>query len=303
MPLECPLCNTKEYSLVYDKLEETNSISIVKCSHCEHIYTLSLSGNSKDDLYTEGTYKLVENRNSIFDKILSFEYKRVVNRINRYLKGGSLLDFGCGKGKFASLAQQKGWNVNGVETAPERAAYAKEVYGLNVSTSFYATGSIFEKKFDVLTLFHVLEHLPQPEVLLTNLLRDNLAKNRLVIIEVPNFKSLQARIAGNKWMHLDATRHISHFTPTKLEELARKLKLKTKRTTFFSFHLGVLGMTDSILRRLGYKNNIISELKTGKKAGLRIAIILLLPFTLLLEFFASVTGRGGVIRKYFIFSD
>ena len=300
----CPLCGEKGYVVVYKILREYPGAAIVKCSHCFHVYTVLNQEHDKDKLYSDDVYKLVENRNSLFDRILNWEYNRVLKKIQTLKRPkGALLDFGCGKGKFGNMAKNKGWQVKCVETAIERADYAKNIYGLEVNTNYYTTGKIFNNDFDILTLFHVLEHLPNPKILLTELIKYNLAKGGLIVMEVPNFRSLQARIAGSKWMHLDAYRHISHFTPEKLDGLARELNLKTVSKSSFSFQLGVLGMTDSFLKLFGYRKNIIYELKNKRKFGLLFCIALLMPFSLIFEICASATGQGGIIRKYFILNS
>lgn len=296
----CPLCNTENNTIVYDQLQSSGTL-IVKCDHCTHVYTLQNHPARIEELYATDVYKVVENRHSFFDKILSWEYGRVVKNINRLkpLKG-FLLDFGCGKGKFGSLAKKTGWQVKCVETSTERALYAKDIYGLEVDTRFYSSGKIFNNDFDVLTLFHVVEHLPAPKSSLKELIKHNIKKDALIVIEVPNINSWQSAIAGNKWMHLDVPRHFHHFTSSNLEKVAAELKLRPIKSSSFSFHLGVLGMVDSFLKLSGYKKNIISELKNKKNIYVMAAISILLPFAFLLEAFASVIGRGGILRKYFI---
>lgn len=296
----CPLCGTEQNTVIYKKLHYPGA-SLVKCDHCSHIYTKLKGDTEYKSLYSEGAYELVDTRNSIYDKILSWEYGRIMRSIKDFKpQMGRLLDFGCGKGKFGSIAKKQGWQVNGVETAVERAAYAKNIYGLDVSLAVYAEGKIFHYDFDVITLFHVIEHLEHPQVLLGELIKNNLSKNGLVVIEVPNINSEQSRIAGNKWMHLDPQRHISHFTPKRLEQMARDLDLTAVRITSFSFHLGVLGLIDGILKRLGYKKDIIYELKKKKNLFLILAVILLLPFALPFEYLSHLMGRGGIMRYYFI---
>jgi hypothetical protein len=70
------------------------------------------------------------------------------------------------------------------------------------------------------------------------------------------------------------------------------------RTAGFSFHLGVLGMLDTLLKLAGYRKNIIFELKNRKSAGLLISIALILPLAMLLEALAAGMGRGGITRMY-----
>lgn len=301
MDHHCPLCREKKFLVLYSQLPFYNGASLVICSHCSHVYTALDHEPETEKLYNDEVYKVVENRKSIFDKILNWEYKRVIRRINSLQSfKGSLLDFGSGKGKFASLAKNDGWNVKCVETSLPRAEYAKKNYGLDVNTNSYTSGKIFAIDFDVLTLFHVVEHLPDPKTLLTELIKNNLNQNALVVIEVPNIKSWQAKLSGKKWMHLDVPRHISHFSPKRLEKLANELGLFSLKTTYFSFHLGVLGMTDSFLKLFGYRKNIIYELKNKKSKMLIPGILVLVPFALLAESIAAMLNRGGIVRKYFI---
>lgn len=296
----CPLCNAETKTIVYDQLQLAGAL-IVKCDNCTHIYTVQNNPVETQELYSTEAYKVVENRDSLFDKILNWEYGKVIKTIHRLKpQKGFLLDFGCGKGKFGSIAKSKGWKVKCIETAAERALYAKNIYGLDVDTRPYSTGKISNADFDVLTLFHVLEHLPAPKTLVKELVNHNLNRDALIVIEVPNVNSWQSAIAGKKWMHLDVSHHIHHFTALNLERFASELQLQTIKTSSFSLHLGVLGMIDSFLKLSGYKKNIIYELKNKKSIYTMIVIALLLPFAFLLEAIAAATGHGGILRKYFI---
>jgi predicted Zn finger-like uncharacterized protein len=303
MTTNCPLCHSPQYTVVYASLPGCPDASIVKCDHCGHVYTFLPKDTISNDLYSDEVYKVVENRRSIYDRIIGREYRKVLKVADRLKeRKGDLLDFGSGKGKFGMLAVDDGWTVKCVETSPERAAYAREAYGLEVNTDFFAGGSIFGIRFDALTLFHVLEHLPSPGDLLKELINGNVKKGGLVIIEVPNWSSWQCVIAGDRWIHLDVPRHVHHFTPTRLERFLRETGLRTAKKSYFSFHLGVLGMVDSLLKRFGYSKNIIYELKNKKSKSLLVKIVLLLPIALVLESIAAWIGKGGVVRMY-LFND
>jgi 2-polyprenyl-3-methyl-5-hydroxy-6-metoxy-1,4-benzoquinol methylase len=299
MNLTCPLCGHREHTVLYSRLPQCPDADIVQCDHCGHLYTLLKKDIDVDNLYVDEIYKVVENRNSVFDRILGREYKGTLKQLEAITKQtGSLLDFGSGKGKFGSLAKEGGWQVKCVETSPDRAAYAKNIYGLEVNTDFYSAGNIFGAWFDALTLFHVLEHLPDPKPLLERLITDNLKKDGIVVIEVPNIRSWQSGIAGNRWIHLDVPRHIHHFTPERLDRFVNEIGLRRVKRTYFSFHLGVLGMVDSLLKLFGYKKNIIYELKNRTSRSLVVKVALLLPFAVLMEGIAAGFGKGGVIRVY-----
>ena len=298
--LSCPLCNSVQYKEVYVKIIDDPFISLVQCEKCSHYFTLIKRNIDTDKLYNDKVYQVIENSKSIFDKILTLEYNKVLNRIGSFIKKESktLLDFGSGKGKFASLALKKGWLVKCVETSIERAAYAEQVYGLEVNKDFYSSGRIFKQNFAVISLFHVLEHLPHPELLLKELLDKNLNTEGMVVIEVPNFSSFQSKIAKEKWMHLDVPRHVNHFTIESVTKLFLNLQFSVIRKEFFSLHLGVLGMLDCLMKKIGYRGNIIYQLKNKRSFILIIKALILLPFAFVLEWITSLFERGGVIRLY-----
>jgi 2-polyprenyl-3-methyl-5-hydroxy-6-metoxy-1,4-benzoquinol methylase len=297
----CLLCHSENVSFVYKYLPQYNDADIMQCNDCGHQFSIVRKEINIDELYNDEIYKIVENRNSIFDRIIQREYNGVLRQLDKFsIRKGNLLDFGCGKGKFGSLARENGWKVKAVETSPDRAAYARNVYGLDVNSEFYTAGSIFNIPFDVITLFHVLEHLPKPGILLDQLIKDNLTDKGFVVIEVPNMSSWQSGIAKENWIHQDVPRHIHHFSPERLEKLLQEINLRPLKTTSFSFHLGVLGMVDSLLKQFGYKKNIIYELKNKKSRTLIVMIALLLPVAYIVERVASGFGKGGVIRMYLI---
>jgi len=292
----CPLCN----GLVNQRMDRySGDAAIVKCGQCGHIFTAAESSADSGDLYDDGDYRVTEVRGTLFSRILELEHKAVLKTIGRIRTGrGRLLDFGCGKGMFLWLAGKAGWSVRGIETAPKRAAYAAQAYGLNVSTQDYTGGVIDGAPFDVITLFHVLEHLPAPSVTLGELLGKNLAPDGLVVLEVPNITSWQAKLAGAGWMQLDAPRHRSHFGKETLARLVRGLGFSVIKYRYFSFHLGVLGMINSLMSLAGYRKNALFELKNNRTKKLLAVILLLLPAGFIMESLSCCFGSGGVIRIY-----
>ena len=301
MNIVCPLCKFEQHKVIYKNVTSFPHADIVKCTSCNHLYTYFQEEIDVSNLYSDEVYKVVENRNSVFDRVLSLEYNRVIKKINSLKAGyGFLLDFGCGKGKFGSLVAKAGWKVKCVETSSERARYASSVYGLEVNTDLYQSGKIFDTEFEALTLFHVLEHLPAPEELLRELITNNLKGNALVVVEVPNFKSFQSNLAKNKWLHLDVPRHLSHFTPERLGIFLNGLDLIVIKKSSFSWHLGVLGMLDSLMKLFGFQKNIIYELKNKRDFLLLFKVSILFPFAILFEALASLVNRGGIIRFYLL---
>jgi len=133
---------------------------------------------------------------------------------------GRLLDVGCATGRFLRQMSLVGWQVAGIEFDPEAAIKARTVtpaiFEGDPKDAPYAAGS-----FDVVTSFHVVEHLPDPVAALTNMVRW-LAPGGLMIVEVPNAGGLGARLFGAYWSGYDYPRHLTHFTPATMGALVER---------------------------------------------------------------------------------
>lgn len=277
----------------------TDRSDLVECEVCGHFYLNFVEKGQVDDFFEDGKYELLDTRKSIFDSIKHQDAKRVFKALKRLRKfQGKILDFGCGKGLFLSFLNQQKWDGLGVETATARANFGRKQYGVKILSEFYDGGKIEKGDFDVITLFHVLEHLDEPKVLLRTLTENNLKENGVLAIEVPLFNSWQSRIAGRNWIQLDPPLHISHFTKRTLKNLLSDIGFKSKRIQYFSFQLGLLGMIQSLMSKIGYKGDYIADLKFNRTPKLLFLTAILLPIAFLLEAVASLFHKGGVIRVY-----
>ena len=212
---KCPLCYRsadpiQEKALFVLEDEYAYTCQIVRCVHCGNIFTWFDNDININSYYDDLDYTLQDTRNTLFHTIQKIEYNRVLRQLKK--KAGSdqktVLDFGCGKGVFLSFAKEKGFFVKGVETSLPRAGFAEKYFGIEVNKTYYESGQIFSEKFDILTIFHVIEHLTDPLPLLDNLVKENLTCNGILVIEVPNFESWQSKWAGKRWMQLDVPRHV-----------------------------------------------------------------------------------------------
>jgi len=114
--------------------------------------------------------------------------------IKKYISGGSLLDVGAGKGEFVAAAQAAGFQASGIEPSAAFAAYASQVMQLPVHCGYLDKPGMFDgRRFDVITLFHVLEHVHQPHQL-TALLSEYLNPGGILMIEVPNTDGVLLKI-------------------------------------------------------------------------------------------------------------
>lgn len=292
---QCPYCNTPAQKV-------WASQKLVKCASCSLTWFYLPEPREDQALYSEGFYKLQDNRKSIFERIIFAEARHILRVIESKMSQTSpyqLLDFGCGKGQFLAMAKVQGFKALGIETEKERADFGREHYQVNVQTDFYQDGAITDEPFDVITLLHVLEHLPQPLGLLKELTGQNLRDKGMLVIEVPNYDSWQSQWAGQKWMQLDLPRHLSHWHPLLLQNAVEEIGFHLVKKEFYSLHLGVLSMLDTLMKKTGYQGHLIGDLKHRKTALLMLRVGFLFPLAFILEFMASRFRKGGIMRFYF----
>lgn len=146
-----------------------------------------------------------------------------LERMERQLRGprGSdgapltLLDVGCGSGEFLNIAKQRGWDVTGVEPLTDAAQVARD-RGLTVHTGTLEDVEL-SAQFDVVTAFHVLEHMPDGPVFLKTLAA-RAKRGGHVVIESPNWDSVARKVRLANWEHLRPLEHLVHYTPATVKE-------------------------------------------------------------------------------------
>lgn len=121
--------------------------------------------------------------------------------IRRHVDGGRLLDLGCAAGDFLSVAAGGGFEVVGVEPHPVTSAWARENRGLDVRTGTLADTDLPAASFDVVTLFHVVEHLDSPRATLAEVAR-LLRAGGVVAVETPTVDGLWFRLLRGRWRQL-----------------------------------------------------------------------------------------------------
>jgi len=184
-----------------------------------------------------------DSKRSVFEKAYHFvkniALKNKLNLINSYQPSkGLILDIGAGTGDFLSVAQKNGWKTIGVEPSDKAKAIAK-----NKGVSFVENTSELESQtFDVISMWHVLEHVPNLEEQIKELKR-LLKPSGTLIVAVPNFKSFDAKHYGNFWAAYDVPIHFWHFSKTAIKQLFAKENMKLEKVLpmkFDSFYVSLL---------------------------------------------------------------
>ncbi|MGY3792467.1 class I SAM-dependent methyltransferase [uncultured Aquimarina sp.] len=161
---------------------------------------------------------------------------RLITELNN--QPGTLLDIGAGTGDFLMQAQKQKWDVIGVEPNDQAKEQAKKK-GVLLETT---TSNLSSNNFDVITMWHVLEHVPDLSAQIKELKR-LLKPNGHLIIAVPNFKSYDAEYYNSHWAAYDVPRHLWHFSEKAIENLFQEEKIKLQKTLpllFDSFYVSLL---------------------------------------------------------------
>ncbi len=183
---------------------------------------------------------------NLFEKVYHFikgiALKRKLKLINSFnSEEKKLLDVGCGTGDFLKVAKDNNWTVSGIEPNENARAIANK----KTSDSVYDIDHLLKfetKSFDVITLWHVLEHLPNLESQIA-VFESLLKPNGRLVIAVPNYKSYDANYYKNFWAAFDVPRHLWHFSQTSISRLVAIKNMEVVKTApmiFDAYYVSLL---------------------------------------------------------------
>lgn len=178
-----------------------------------------------------------------------------VATIAQYKKSGTLLDLGCSSGGFLRAMRSPAWTLHGIEMSQEVARRAEAASGATVFVGDIPDAPYAPNSFDVITCFHVLEHVYEPLVVLQRI-ESWLKPGGIFYFMVPNIDSAGARIFGSYWYALELPRHLYHYSPQSLRVMAdaaglQTLSITTHRELFFEDSVGYL--FDDFCRRTHFR--------------------------------------------------
>jgi 2-polyprenyl-3-methyl-5-hydroxy-6-metoxy-1,4-benzoquinol methylase len=272
---QCPICGKEEFKnflVVTDNSVSKESFVIVECENCTFKFT-----NPRPDIESIGSYYESEEYishsntktgiiNRAYHVVRSITTKQKVELINRYAPTkGSILDYGCGTGVFLTACKKDGWKVQGVEPNDKARELAAESAGTTIATDL---GEVANEKFNVITLWHVLEHIHMLNETISQLI-SHLTEDGVLIVAVPNADSHDAKQYKENWAAYDVPRHLYHFTQPTMKRFLKRHKMQLEEVLpmkFDAYYVSMLSekhkegktkMISSVLN--GYKSNSYAE--------------------------------------------
>jgi SAM-dependent methyltransferase len=292
--MTCPVCGGQAATWLAapgSEPADTARYEIARCSSCGS--GITLGAEPAADSYSSGIYA---ERPPRLPRLVGLLRSIAVRLPLRALRRSgveppaAVLDAGAGSGRLVAALAARGYDAEGIDTAPR---------GENVRRAGILEHSAEER--DAVVMWHALEHMADPRAAVGRA-AGWLRPGGVLLVAVPNLASLQARIAGREWFHLDLPRHRTHFTPAGLRACMRGAGIEPGRTWHLVPEHNFHGMWFALLTRLGMtpgfpfhalKRN--APLRPSDLALVALAGPLLLPVAVVLELAACAARRGGTI--------
>lgn len=274
--INCPLCGKDLYSILFPstlkkgdfdpqiiKEDLKNTLGnykkhsrIVKCKSCGLVYTNPMENVSK---LSEGYEEVVDDeylQTEKYRKILSLEH---LKNIEKFKKKGKILDVGCFAGYFLELAIERGWKAYGIEPSLWANKIAKK-RGINIISDSIEKASLKDNCYDAITLWDVIEHLPNPKQVLKKCYA-SLSNGGIMALGTPNMESLISKILGSNNPYI-LRMHLVFYSPETLGRMLDEVGFKTVKIYSYGRTFPVSYILDRIrLNNILYKSfqNLINS--------------------------------------------
>ena len=274
---KCPWCGSENAQLhleVKDLFLTQEPFKILECKECGLLFTTPRPNKDEIGRYykSEEYYSHQENKVGFIPKV--YEKVKSVNLKNKYgiategKEKGKALDIGCGVGDFLHTMEQHGWDCTGVEPSEDAKVIAKKrIKGQLLSSE--EQENLPDSSFDIITMWHVLEHVDDIGWQIQQLHRLCKPGGR-IIIALPNYKSYDGQYYKAEWAAYDVPRHLNHFnkeTIIKILEERGLRHVKTEKLVWDAYYISYMSekyRKHSIPLLLGAFRGLVSNCKARK---------------------------------------
>jgi 2-polyprenyl-3-methyl-5-hydroxy-6-metoxy-1,4-benzoquinol methylase len=304
--IACPICARSDTQPVYAGASgPIEHYPLVRCNNCTLVFQQNVRSLDALDEAQSNAYGEPEKRFGALVElgVRTFRLARVRLAQRLVPPGSRVLDVGCGRGLFLRLLSERGYSVRGTELSAATAANAYP--GVQVDAGELDEDRYPDHSFELVSIWHVLEHLREPQVALRASHRA-LVPNGLLVLAVPNFGSVQSHWGGAQWFHLDLPRHIFHFTPQTLKTLVEAAGFELVQCRTGQWEMDPFGLAQTALNRVGFRHNALYDSLRNSDAAradlslpYRLGMLALFPLALALALPCSLLfralGRAGTI--------
>lgn len=273
MNKKCPWCgsdNNHQFLKLKDYFLTQEDFEILECNDCKLLFTTPCPAPDKIGDYYKSEEYLSHNdeKRSLFARIYNIVKKTNIKNKFKIAVGNKqsavkILDIGYGVGDFLNYAKEKSCDITGIEPNDD----ARKIAEKKLNTAVLSPADLEnlpDNSFDIITMWHVLEHVADLKTEIHHLQR-LLKKDGRLILALPNYKSFDAEYYKDKWAAYDVPRHLNHFSRTSIENIFKETQFQLtdiKPLKWDSFYISMLSE-----QYLGNGNSFIKGAITGWKSN------------------------------------
>jgi len=311
---QCPWCKTEESAFLCSVPSiDGHAYRLLRCSECKTVFFDFQNGYSTktETVYTDEYYGTSSTKfHPAIERILDyFRGSRAREVADLVPPSSRILDVGCGNGGFLNCLAKIGFSeLYGVELPGKAAERSEKIKAIRLYVGDVLSADFPANSFDVITLFHVFEHLEQPQQTLRYLV-NRLKPGGYLILTLPNIDSFQFQLFGWHWLHLDPPRHRFFITPQTLKAQMLALGLSCVSERYGDLEQNPFGFIQSFLNAMSFKRDALFERFKGNKNyagpmkfGAMVQLMLALgvvPLAVILNGVEGILHKGATMKWVF----
>jgi 2-polyprenyl-3-methyl-5-hydroxy-6-metoxy-1,4-benzoquinol methylase len=222
LDIVCPLCGEQTGQTF---LKKPTGFQVYVCPKCRIGQTFPYPEESNGQEYYTDSFEYYvnhyENRRELWYSYMS----TLLNFAKPHVSSGELLDIGCNQGYLLEVAQKRGFVTTGIDPSPAATRFARERLNLNVVQGHFPVKELEHKAFDLITINHVLEHVPEPINFLAQV-KKQLKPGGVVVIASPALSGIVPNLIGWRWVGFQPTQHIWQLAPQNVAQMCERAGLQ-----------------------------------------------------------------------------